>query len=196
MLTDIKKCDVYNIGIDTATTRHNGLSKGLDLHVRYYSEKYDQVCDSYISTVNLGHETGQILKDTVIKMLVDADLDLCKVMAVGRDNPNVMKAFNNQFNDEVKKHGNPHVIQSPCTLHPCHTGFKKGVEKLKPALDVDLFLVDCHSWFKLSTARREDFIELRLELESEDFDEFFHRHVSSRWLTMGPSTSRIIKLGL
>ena len=64
---------------------------------------------------------------------------------------------------------------------------------MKPALDVDLFLVDCHSWFKLSTARREDFIELRLELESEDFDEFFHRHVSSRWLTMGPSTSRIIK---
>ena len=58
-----------------------------------------------------------ILKDTVIKMLVDADLDLCKVRTVGRDNPNVMKAFNNQFNDEVKKHGNPHVIQSPYTLY-------------------------------------------------------------------------------
>ena len=191
VLKDIRNSDVFNIGIDTATTKHCGLAKGLDLQVRYYSEKYNKVCDSYISTTNLGHETGKILMETVIKMLLEADLDPSKVMAVGRDNPNVMKTFQDLFDKKVKEFGNPHVFPSPCTLHPCHTGFKKGVEKLK--LAVDQFLVDIHSWFKLSTARREDFIELRIELDCEDFDQFFLRHVSSRWLTMGPTTNRIIK---
>ena len=192
VLKDIRKSEVYTIGIDTSTTKHCGLSKGLDLHVRYYSESRKQVCDSYISTTNLGHETGQILLETVVKMLSEAELDQSKVMAVSRDNPNVMKTFQTLFENKAKELGNLHVFQSPCTLHPCHTGFKKGIEKLKPNLNVDLFLVDIHSWFKLSTARREDFTELRLEMECEDFQQFFFRHVSSRWLTAGPTANRII----
>ena len=46
LLDDIKKSDVFVIGIDTATTSLQGLSKSLDLKIRYYSEKFKMIKDS------------------------------------------------------------------------------------------------------------------------------------------------------
>ena len=192
VIKDIKTSDVYVLGTDTATTKHQGLSKGMDIKIRYFSEKFGQVVDSYLCTVNLGHETSQIMADVVEKKVKDEHgLDLSKLFVVSRDNPNVMKGFGRILNEKCSKDGNPKMIESPCSLHPCHTSLKKGLDKMD--FNADLFLVDLHGFFKLSTARREDLEELRAELDADGENEFFFRHVASRWLTMGVTVERALK---
>ena len=195
LIGDIKKADVFVLGCDTATTQHLGLSKGLDFQVRYYSETYQKVIDAYISTDNLGHETANIMVEKCLEMMKNKTLEASKLFVISRDNPNVMKSFGNLLGQTVEKEGNPLLFESPCTLHPTHTSFKKAIDimKTKKSLDMHLFFVNVHGWFKLSTARREDMIELRKELEEENVSEFFMRHVSSRWLTMKPTAERILK---
>ena len=190
-LEDIRRADAYVIGLDSATTRHLGLSKGLDLKIRYFSEKYQTVVDRYISTCNLGHETSTIMKNEVLKMLNESKLELDKVFMISRDNPNVMKGFGRLMIEALTEEGNKKVLESPCTLHPTHTGFKEGIEKLE--LDVTVFCINIFGWFKLSTARREDMMDLRRELGEEDIKEFFLRPVDSRWLTTKKVVERIIK---
>lgn len=147
--------------------------------------------DSYISTENLGHETSKVLCEIVLKMLKNEGLNLANLFVISRDNPNVMKSFGKLLIEELSKHGNPKVVEAPCNLHPTHTSFKKGLNMMD--FDTDLFLVNIHGWFKLSTARREDLSKLREELEMDEVNEFFLRHVSTRWLMMEPVIIRIIK---
>ena len=58
-------------------------------------------------------------------------------------------------------------------------------------MDIENILVCSHSFFKLSTVRRELYAEVCLDLEQDV--EFFIKHVSSRWLTAGPAIDRVIK---
>lgn len=189
-IKDIKEADVYVMGCDTATTKHLGLRKGLDIQIRYYSVKYQKVVDTYLCSVSLGHETSEKMVEVCVTMLKEKGLDLSKLFVVSRDNPNVMKSFGKKFDETLKEYGNPCLIESPCCLHPTHTAFKKGIGKI--GMNVDLFLVNVHGWFKLSTARREDMIEIRKGLEEINEEEFFLRHVSSRWLTMLNVVQRIL----
>ena len=190
-LKDIKKSEVFVIGTDTATTKFLGLAKSMDIKIRYYSETYQRVCDVYVCTANLGHETKEVLLNVIIEKAKELGLDLVKLFALSRDNPNVMKGFGQILSEKVTSLGNPKLIQAPCTLHPTHTSLKEGLTKMD--LDVDLFLVDIHGWFKLSTGRRQDLKELREQMELEGEMEAFLRHVSSRWCTMGPTVERILK---
>jgi hypothetical protein len=57
-----------------------------------------------------------------------------------------------------------------------------------------------HGFFKTSTARREDMVEVREELAErleDTFDEvlnqFFLRHVDTRWLESGPCIKRLLE---
>ena len=51
--------------------------------------------------------------------------------------------------------------------------------------------MDIHSFFKISSARREDFKFIQLEEEVETHT--FLRHVPSWWLTLGPVVDRLIE---
>ena len=67
-----------------------------------------------------------------------------------------------------------------CTLHKVHTSFKKSISKLP--LDIDQFAVNFHRFFKVSSARREDYTKLQ-EL-TEVAAQYVLRHSWVRWLTM------------
>lgn len=61
-------------------------------------------------------------------------------------------------------------------------------------------LSNVHSFFKTSTARRADLVDVREELADsvEDaldkvLEEFFIRHVATRWLQAGPFIDRFLK---
>ena len=58
-------------------------------------------------------------------------------------------------------------------------------------MDIENILVCLHSFLKLSTVRRELYVEVCLDLEQDV--EFFIKHVSSRWLTAGSAIDRVIK---
>ena len=129
-LKDIKKSEVFVIGTDTATTKFLGLAKSMDIKVRYYSETFRRVCDVYVCTANLGHETKEILLQVIVEKAKVLGLDLVKLFALSRDNPNVMKGFGQILSEKVTSLGNPKLIQAPCTLHPTHTSLKEGLKKI------------------------------------------------------------------
>jgi hypothetical protein len=60
-------------------------------------------------------------------------------------------------------------------------------------------LTDIHSFFKLSSVRREDVLEVRGDLREklgsqfeEPIKQFFLRHMSSRWLEMFSCLKRLL----
>ena len=77
-----------------------------------------------------------------------------------------------------------------CSLHPVHTAVRKDVESLP--FDFDVFVNDLFVWFKLSSARRFDYVNVQREELLEDVGQFFLRPVASRWLSMEPVCRRVI----
>jgi hypothetical protein len=78
-----------------------------------------------------------------------------------------------------------------------HTSFKKAA--LAQKVSVVSLLGNLHGFFKTSTARREDMVEVREELAEqleeeyeEVLDQFFLRHVDTRWLESGPCLRRLL----
>ena len=66
--------------------------------------------------------------------------------------------------------------------------------------NIGSLLANTHSFFKTSSARRADLVEVREELADsvedaleEILDEFFVRHVGTRWLQAGPCIDRLLK---
>ena len=57
----------------------------------------------------------------------------------------------------------PLVDLGTCSLHPVHTAFGKAVEALP--FDAEQFATDIYQWFKLSSARREDYEMVQKELQ-------------------------------
>ena len=76
-----------------------------------------------------------------------------------------------------------------CTLHKVHTSFKNGILELP--INIDNFAVNLHGFFKLSSARREDYS--CLEDVTEVTAQYVLRHSSARWLTMKYVIVRIIE---
>ena len=73
----------------------------------------------------------------------------------------------------------------PCTIHPCHTAFMKGVKALET--DISINLICLHSFFKLSTKRRE----LNAIL-CDDLQLIFLIFVVTSWLSCQPAVTCVI----
>ena len=90
-----------------------------------------------------------------------------------------------------------------CSLHPVHSAFQKGIKQLfqgqvpsatsnsdgsgelpkkKETFDLDNFLTDIHSFFKLSSARREDYTSL--ESVTGVVAEYAKKHGKTRWVSV------------
>ena len=136
--------------------------------VREIKEDYDTFFDLH----SLGHEPATVQVDSLKKTLSSNNLSLANMICVSRDNPNVMKAVFRLLKTEAETAGCPRLIDAPCYLHPTHTSHQELCKVLQ--LDFKSFLCDLHGFFKLSTGRREDFIEVRqtlAEVLGEEFDE-------------------------
>ena len=104
--------------------------------------------------------------------------------------PNVNLKFEEDLKGKFEENSYKTFLDiDTCTLHKVHTSFKKGISK--PPLDIDQFAVNLHSFFKLSSARREGYTELK-EL-TEVAAQYVLRHSSVQWLTMKYVVIRIIE---
>ena len=74
-----------------------------------------------------------------------------------------------------------------CTIHTVHNAFGKGLEKY--GKDIDQLCMDLYALFKYSSARREDFKEVQIEMDVEVHN--FEHHTEVCWLSIGPSIKRI-----
>lgn len=180
----------YTIHFDETTTRQ--VKKQMDMHISFWSEKWKKITTVYIDSVFLGHASADKLEEVIVKFIEDENLDMRKLLQFSMDGPNVNLSFLRKMNSHLLEKGVDKLIDiGSCSLHPVHTAFTKGVEKLP--FDIEQFSNDVFSWFKLSSARREDYNEVQSEELLETAGEFFLRPVSSRWLSMEPVCRRLIE---
>jgi hypothetical protein len=180
----------YTILFDETTTRQ--VKKQLDFHIAYWSKKWKKVVTVFVDSVFLGHADANKLCEKMLKFIEDHNLDISHLLQFSMDGPNVNLSFKQKFNSVLASKGFSQLVDiGTCSLHPLHTAFTKGVEKLP--FEVDQFANDVFTWFKLSAARREDYKDVKAEELLEVTGEFFLRPVSSRWLSLEPVCRRLLE---
>mgnify|MGYP006342324205 FL=1 len=76
-----------------------------------------------------------------------------------------------------------------CTLHKVHNAF--GVALDSTEWEIDAFVLDIYQGFKLSAARREDYVKIQ---QLQDVPEHtFLRYVQCRWLSLVPALERVLE---
>jgi hypothetical protein len=153
--------------------------------------------DSFVDYHSVGHEPADVQVAGILSTLVNNGINPANMICLSRDNPRVMQKVFRDLEESVKASNNPKLIDAPCYLHPTHTAFKTGAK----ALDKDIvsLLGNLHGYFKTSTARRADMMEVREELAEqlqdeyeEVLEEFFLRHVDTRWLEAQRCLERLL----
>ena len=187
----------------------------MDIHVRYFNETSGRTEDAFIDTHAVGHAPADKQVEEIMKTLMEAGLSPAKVVGLSRDNPTVMKAVARQLKLALSDRGNPALVDLVCFLHPTHTAFEKLEESLgeevqedqedqedeededtDKVVSISALLSALHS-FMNSTARREDMTKSAEEFVDadgfeEDLNQFFKRHVITRWLEMEPCLRRLL----
>ena len=137
-----------------------------------------------------GHAEGAKVAAAMVEQLEGDGVNPSYILTLSSDGPNVNKTIFRAVNKSLKESGNPGMINvGTCNLHVVHNSFCKALEAY--GSPVDDLAVDIHSFFKISSAKREDFKFIQLE-EALDTHTFL-RHVPSRWLTLGPVVDRLIE---
>ena len=108
---------------------------------------------------SVGHEPADLQVKLILSSPEKVNNHQSKVVCLSRDNPNVMKRVFKLLEESFKAANNPKLVDAPCLLHTTHTSFQKAMLALEE--NIGSLLANIHSFFKVSTARREDMIEVR-----------------------------------
>ena len=138
---------------ETTTTQ---VVKQMDLHFRFWSEEQNEVVRRFYTALMFGHAQGAKVAAVMVDKLEKDKVNLSSILTLSSDGPNVNKTIFRAVNMPLKGAGNPGMINiGTCNLHVVHNSFCKALEAY--GTPVDDLAVDIHSFFKISSARREDF---------------------------------------
>ena len=100
----------------------------MDVNIRYWDEKEDEVPTRYLTSIFLNHAAAV---DLVLALKTAmAGLDLKKLLQVSMDGPSVnFKAISLLKKELVKDPDDPQLIEiGSCGLHALHCAFKNGIK--------------------------------------------------------------------
>ena len=128
-------------------------------------------------------------------------LDSNYLLHFGMDGPNTNLSFENKLTHQLAEVNTSFLKIGSCSLHPVHGAFQKGIKQLyegvipvvttesnkdsnkqKGTFDIDDFFTDIHFFFKLSSARRQDYATL--EAITGVAAEYAKKHAETRWVSM------------
>ena len=172
--------------------------KQMDLHVIYFDEKEVKVKRSYIGSTFMGHATADDSLEHLKK--VHGNLDLhSSLISVSMDGPHVnwktlrvLDAFRKGQNPEC--HGL--LVIGSCGLHVLHGAY--GTAQTATGWKLDRYFKDIYSIFKISSAKREDYLVANGHLDDHEGKEtnylFPQKFCGHRWLENGPVIKRAISI--
>ncbi|XP_077542137.1 uncharacterized protein LOC144154903 [Haemaphysalis longicornis] len=156
----------------------------LDVLVRYFSDRQKRVVVEHLQSFQLGSATADILLNAVKEAVQDLPRD--NLLCFYSDGPNVMKSLKRRLKEDIS----PALLDiGECSLHKVHNAFGHALAAF--GSDVEAALVDTYCFFKNSASRSERLKASQIALNLPE--NVFLRHVSSRWLTLGPALDRLIQ---
>jgi hypothetical protein len=165
------------------------IKKQLNIQIRYWSKMRNEVCVRFYKALMFGHAEGAKVASRIIETLQEDGIQLQNLSCLSSDGPNVNKTIWTHVQKRLTDAGHNGLIQiGSCNIHVVHNAFRAALCQF--GTDAEELAIDLHTFFKLSAARREDFSSVQLDLELKE--EFFVRHVTSRWLTFGRAVKRIL----
>ena len=136
--------------------------------------------NGYGGSYFIGHCTADDLLKHVQELRKSFNLEESFLLHVGMDRPNVNLKFEKELVVLKSVHDTGILRLGTCSLHPVHSAFKTGLEKLN--FPFATFFNDLHFFFKLSSARREDYKDIS-EVTGITA-EFVKKFGETRWLCM------------
>ena len=114
-------------------------------------------------------------------------IPMCLIMVTHRLNE---PSFSFPLNGNLKEKCRPGLVSfNPCVFRKTHIG---GI--LLYGQDVEHLSFELHSWFKISSWKREDFMKVVVEIQNgmifscfEKSETLFYWQVESRWLALIPA---------
>ena len=147
---------------------NNQVKKQYDGYVSYWSPRYDQVVSAYASSLFVGHCNADDLVEHYNNFVDKLELKSDYLLHLGMDGPNVNLSFENNLESTLESINTSFLRIGTCSLHPTHIAFRKGIKSLysntinisgekEPTFNLDDFFNNLHFFFKLSSARQEDY---------------------------------------
>lgn len=178
----------YTFKFDETTTTQ--VKKQYDGYVQFWDTSINEVVNVYCGSLFVGHCGADALVKHFLHFMRELKLDPRLLLGIGMDGPNVNLSFERKLRNHLEQFFDTNFLPiGTCSLHPAHTAFKKGMSCL--SCDVDKVFHDLYFFFKLSSARREDYVQL--EAVTNVIAHFMLRHVECRWLSMKNVAVRVIQ---
>ena len=141
----------------------------------------NKITTAYVGSLFVGHCNAEDLLDHFFEFIKDLNLNTDLLLSIGMDGPNVNKSFETSLIAKLEEEkGNSLIPIGSCPLHIVNNGFGAGMKRMKEVMNIEQFLIDVHFFFKLSSARWEDYKEVQ-ELTDETA-EYLPKYCSTRWL--------------
>lgn len=182
------RASYYSLQYDETT--NNAGRKELQIRVRFWSSKVDEVVSCHLESFYMGHATAEDVKNTILKAINNAHLPLAKLISITSDGPNVNKKALRLLNEDILSvRGKNLMDMGSCTIHTVHNSFLKGLKELGE--DASDLIIAIYHFFDGWPSRCEDYniIQKKKEIPQHKF----LKHVNSRWLTLGPAIERILE---
>ena len=135
------------------------VKKQLDIYVCYWSKIHDQDVNGYGGSCFIGDCTADDLLKHVQDLLKSLNLKEPFLLHVGMERLNVNLKFGKELAAVLKSVHDTGILRlGTCSLHLVRSAFKKGLEKLN--FSFATLFNDLYFFFKLSSARREDYKDI------------------------------------
>ena len=184
-------------------TTNSQVKKQYHGYVIYWSKRCDVIVHSYCGSLFVGHCTTLDLVGHYEEFVKQLDIDSKFLLHFGMDGPNVNLSFEDKLTQKLSEVDISFLKLGSWSLHPVHSAFQKGIKQLfqgqvpsatsnsegsgevpkkKETFGLDDFFTDIHSFFELSTARRDDYTSL--ESVTGVVAEYAKEHAETRWVSM------------
>lgn len=164
--------------------------KELQIRIIYWSDLLGLIVNRHLETRFIERGNAATIFENLENSLDSNRLLQKQILTLARDGPNVNKTVFNKFQEKNKLLNiQPLVDIGSCTIHTIHNAFLKGLESL--SIDISDFIIKVYYFFHHKDLRWSNYqkVQQNLNLPAHSFE----KHISTRWLTMGPAADRILE---
>ena len=134
------------------------LKKQYNAYLQFWSKKYDEVVNCYCGSLFVGHCTPENLVEHFHEFEKSMNLAPSYLLHLGIDGLSVNKSFDDKLLTELRDQDTQKLNIGSCCLSKVHNAFRNALKQID--CDFDQFAIDIHSFFKLSSARRDNYLSM------------------------------------